>query len=215
MTFLENASHLETLLGGDTYLSGLAVKAADGSMYADGNSLQDREQLPTIENYVSSYLRTEGRELAQYLQQKSKGKIKLDGIGSAKLPEGVVAAVASNNYSRVLLANRDFESNVRQLAQNYGLNFDEGMTYVLSHEMVHAAGEHSEVKTEKTLTDYFMRQAGKYMRLAVGTKGELQQDYQKQAQSYQRLATVAKTRAALGEEKLKGRAVVEGYYTNN
>jgi len=184
----------------------MAVKTPDGQLYKDNDSSLDVEQLPGIEHHVQSYLRNEGKELAAYLKDRHGKDIKLDAVGSAKLPEDVVAAVASNKYANVLLANRGFESKVRRMAANYGLSMDEGVTYVMSHEMVHAAGVHEETKVEGMLASYFTQQSAKYAKLAAAAPESLRGDHQKKADSYQRLAGAAKTRAALGEERLKGYA---------
>lgn len=227
MTFLANRfdqgntkayAGLEHLLGQDMAamrLDAMAVRTHDGQLYADHDAQPDLAQLPTIEGYVKKYMRTEGQELARYLDSKHGRRIRVDAVGSARLPESVVAAVASNKYANILLANRGFEEKVRQMAKNYGLSNDDGITYVLSHEMIHAAGVHSEVKTERTLAKYFGQQAAKYQKLAANAPEALRQDYEARAAAYHRLGGVARTRAALGEERLKGKQAVEGKYAKN
>lgn len=211
-------SGLEYLLGQDRTamrFDAMAVRTPDGQLHTDHDARPDLAQLPTIEGYVEKYMRTEGQELARYLDSKHGRRIRIDAVGSAKLPESVVAAVASNKYTNILLANRGFEEKVERMARNYGLSKDEGLTYVLSHEMIHAAGVHSEVRTERTLAKYFGQQVAKYQKLAANAPDGLLQDYEAKAAAYQRLGGVARTRAALGEERLKGKHAAEGAYAKN
>lgn len=211
-------SGLEYLLGRDMAamrLDAMAVRTPDGQLHTDHDAQPDLAQLPTIEGYVEKYMRTEGQELARYLDSKHGRRIRVDAVGSAQLPENVVAAVASNKYTNILLANRGFDEKVSQMARNYGLSKDEGLTYVLSHEMIHAAGVHSEVRTERTLAKYFGQQVAKYQKLAANAPDALRPDYEAKAAAYQRLGGVARTRAAFGEERLRGKQVVEGAYAKN
>lgn len=208
---------LESLLSSSSpalQLHGLALKTADGETYSSGHAMDER-QLPMIERYVADYRRTEGKKLEQYLQQGHGRKITVNAIGSTKLPDQVIAAIASNKYSNTLLANRDFEGKVSKLATNYGLSFEEGMRYVLSHEMIHAAGVHSEVETEQTLAHYFTQQARDYQHLAKKSSGDAQKANEQKAASYQRLAQTAKKRTSMGEYKLQGKHVVENTYSKN
>lgn len=189
----------------------MAVKTPDGTVHKDGDSAEDLAQLESVERLVESYLRNEGRELSGYLRQQGR-EIRLDAIGSARLEDNVMAAIASDGRSNVLLANRGFENKAAEMAKGYGLTKDEAITYILSHEMTHAAGIHSEVKTEGTLASYFTRRAAEYVRLAEKAPEAVRGDYTARVASYRRLADVAKTRAAMGEERLQGKDV--GKYAN-
>jgi hypothetical protein len=186
-------------------LYAMAVKTPDGRVHKDGDAAADLAQLDAVEHLVESYLRNEGRELSAYLRQQGR-EIRLDAVGSADLGDGVLAAIASGGEANVLLANRGFEKRAEAMARGYGLTKDEAMTYILSHEMTHAAGIHSEVKTESTIADYFSHRAAAYEKQASQAPEAMKGDYQKQAQSYRRLAAVAKARAGMGEGKLRGKS---------
>ncbi len=192
----------------NTKIYGLAARMGDGSLLEDQNGHYDRSQVATIEAHVEKYLAREGKDFIEYLKKRGK-EPKLDGIGSAPLGDRTVAAIAKSGYITLLLGNRDFDVRVREMGRAYGLNDNEALEYVLTHEMGHAAGVEQEVANERLLHEYFKTKVGEYhTKLKEAEKKDDKQSMSAAAEPlarYQKLAKVAEYRTKLGEAVLKGR----------
>ncbi len=192
----------------NTKIFGLAARMGDGRILEDRDSNYDRGQIASIEAHVEKYLAGEGKNFIQYLKKKGK-EPKLDGIGSAPLGDHTVAAIAKNDYLTLLLGNRNFDAMVQGMGREYGLNDDEALEYVLTHEMGHAAGVEQEVANERLLHEYFETKASEYRaRLKEADKKGDKQGMSTAAEPlkrYHKLSKVAEYRSKLGEDALKGK----------
>lgn len=192
----------------NTKIYGLAARMNDGRVIEDLDGHYDRSQIATIESHVENYLANEGVAFIEYLKDKGK-EVKIDGIGSARLGDHTVAAIAKNEYMTLLLGNHNFDQRVKEMGREYGLNDSEALEYILTHEMGHAAGIDKEVDNENLLHEYFEAKASEY-------RGQLQAAQKKEdkvgmsaaaepLKRYHHLAKVAESRAKMGEDVLTGK----------
>lgn len=121
-----------------------------------------REAKKTYE-IVQGYLNSEaGNSFIDYVHSRGKEFMKIKGIGSGDLGEGVVAAILRNDLEGILLSNYDgksFDERISEMADKYDLTTEATTEYVLAHELAHAAGYTSEAETESFIKEYFESRA--------------------------------------------------------
>ena len=120
----------------------------------------------------------------------------IKGVCSIDLQDDVVAALitqTNGNYKESLLVSngsgKGFESRIEDFAENHMLTKDEAKEYVISHELMHAAGYNSEESCEGALSKYFLNRANnsqdkaneKYTHLSnIASARQQAQDYNTQ-----------------------------------
>ncbi len=117
-----------------------------------------------FEDIAKQYLMSEGRELYAHLKGKGRDFYEITRVGTADLGSAV-AALASNGHEAALLGSKNFDAKVSQLAAQYGVSKERAVTYVLSHEFVHASQKGkgyddpilAELDVEHTLKEYFTK----------------------------------------------------------
>ncbi len=122
----------------------------------------------SFEDIAQQYLMGEGKELYAHLRKQGRDFYDITKIGTADL-EGAVAALATNGTEAALIGSKDFEQKVSELANNYGISVDRAVSYVMSHEFVHASqkGKYfddpilAELDVEHTLKEYFTQKGEK------------------------------------------------------
>ncbi len=131
---------------------------------SDNKAAHEREAYSTkkiVDNYLNS---TEGHSFVNYVYSRGKELMEIKGAGAGDLGQGVVAAILYNSLEAVIVSNyegKPFTSHVADFAQQYHLDQDSAMEYVLVHEFSHAAGNYSEREAECMVKEFFLEEAGK------------------------------------------------------
>ncbi|MBI2151199.1 hypothetical protein HYU21_00545 [Candidatus Woesearchaeota archaeon] len=146
------------------YNMGMAV--VDGNTVMVYNSDNPKPQIReaiNMDKLVKEYLSSsKGSALMDYIRFRGGRLLDIKGVGAGDLGEGVVAALLYDGLEGYILSNYDgktFESRVYEMAQKYGIDEKAMVEYVLTHELGHAAGYHSEEGVEGFIKDYFTSQA--------------------------------------------------------
>ena len=118
----------------------------------------------SFEDVAKQYLMTEGKELFAHLKGKGRDFYDITRIGTQKEGlESAIAGLAVYGNEAALIGSKDFDAKVSQLAGQYGVSKERAITYVMSHELVHASqkGKYfddpimAESDVEHTLKEYF------------------------------------------------------------
>ncbi len=126
----------------------------------------------SFEDVAKQYLMGEGKELYTYLSGKERDFYDITAIGTdleGRLPDDAIAALATNGVTAALIGSKDFDRKASQFAAHYGISVDRAVTYLLSHEFVHASqkGKYfddpilAELDVEHTLKEYFTQKGDK------------------------------------------------------
>ncbi|MAF99448.1 MAG: hypothetical protein CMH61_02445 [Nanoarchaeota archaeon] len=131
-----------------------------GSDRPEEHASEARDFYNTMIGYLHS---EEGERFASYVKEQGDEFIDLKGYGAADLGESTVAATIHNGIEGIIVGNYDngksFSSRVADLASVYGVPFSTAEEYVLTHELAHAAGYHSEESTDGYIKDFFTTMA--------------------------------------------------------
>ncbi len=177
------------------YNMGMAVQDEHNhtNIYSSDNPEAHAREAKNTYEIVQGYLNSEaGNSFVDYVHSRGKEFMKIKGIGSGDLGEGVVAAILRNNLEGILLSNYDgkgFEERISEMADKYHLTHEATTEYVLAHELAHAAGYKAEAETEGFIKQYFETRA-------FQTEGE-------EREKYVQLAGVAAVREKEMEEITK------------
>ncbi len=137
-----------------------------------GERVSGQEPSSEFENKVRNYEGTNKQELHSYMTSIGRKPIRLIAVKKAALPGNTIAAVLSDGYEGILLANKNnggFESNVRRFALNYGVPERVAERYIMDHENAHIyqkglgfRGYAAEKDVERVLSDFYRQKALKY-----------------------------------------------------
>lgn len=145
-----------------------AVVCNQGACEASGKSLDDIVKLgPEAKHFtgvVDKYMATEGQHLQKYLKETGHQVTPVEKTGSMHLPDGAVAALVTypglgKSYMVSNGSGPGFEARVNKFAQQYALDKDSARDYVITHELMHAAGCRSESSCESAVGRYFRNRA--------------------------------------------------------
>ena len=173
------------------YEMGMAVVDGNTVRYnnSDDQANHKREAI-NMDKLVKDYLSSaRGGAFLDYVRFRGGRLLDIKGVGAGDLGEHVVAALLSDGLEGYILSNYDgksFESRVNEMAKMYGIDEKAMTEYVLTHELGHAAGYHSEEGVEGFIKDYFTSQAFR-------TSGE-------EREKYLELAKIAEKREAEAKE---------------
>lgn len=170
-------SQLTYLLSNATqYNMGMAVQDEHNhtNIYSSDNPEAHAREAKNTYEIVQGYLNSEaGNSFVDYVHSRGKEFMKIKGVGSGDLGEGVVAAILRNDLEGILLSNYDgksFDERISEMANKYELTHEATTEYVLAHELAHAAGYTSEAETEGFIKQYFETRA-------FQTEGEEREKY--------------------------------------
>ncbi len=158
------------------YDMGMAVQDEHNhtNIYSSDNPEAHAREARNTYELVQGYLNSEaGNSFVDYVHSRGKEFMKIKGVGSGDLGEGVVAAILRNDLEGILLSNyegKSFDERINEMANKYELTHEATTEYVLAHELAHAVGYTSEAETEGFIKEYFESRA-------FQTEGEEREKY--------------------------------------
>jgi len=159
------------------------------SAYSNGleSQVSGQEPSPEFEEVVRAYRNEHHQELSNYMSERGRSPIEIIAVRNANLPGNTIAAVLSDGYAGILLANKNnggFKNNLKKVSKRYNVPDHIAERYVMDHEHVHIYGVKDEKEVDTILSELYNQKIKEF-------SGSVKEG------AYRQLAKIAETR--LGE----------------